>query len=118
MPCLLFHVAGIIFLKMLTLPQTVFAKFEQQSPASKFTDISWPVPPRYGPRSVSPQTYDYHQYATFPTTTERWIDVDLNEQRIVLYKGEKAVQTFIVSTGLPGTQTVQGQFRIRMKVHI
>lgn len=78
----------IIFLKMLTLPQTVFAKFEQQSPAGEFADKSRPVTLRYVPRLGPPQTDGYHQDATFPSTAERWTDVDLSKQRVVVYESE------------------------------
>lgn len=47
---------------------------------------------------------------------ERWIRVDLSEQIVVAYEGKKAVRAFTVSSGLPGTPTVTGEFRIRTKV--
>jgi lipoprotein-anchoring transpeptidase ErfK/SrfK len=47
---------------------------------------------------------------------ERWIRVDLSEQIVVAYEGKKPVRAFIVSSGLPGTPTVTGEFRIRTKV--
>lgn len=46
----------------------------------------------------------------------RWIRVDLSEQIVVAYEGENAVRAFVVSSGLPGTPTVTGEFRIRTKV--
>jgi lipoprotein-anchoring transpeptidase ErfK/SrfK len=46
----------------------------------------------------------------------RWIRVDLSEQLVVAYEGKKAVRAFVVSSGLPGTPTVTGEFRIRTKV--
>ncbi|RME55483.1 MAG: LysM peptidoglycan-binding domain-containing protein, partial [Caldilineae bacterium] len=60
----------------------------------------------------------YHVHTEFPTTTEKWIDVDLSEQRVVAYEGTEPVRAFIVSTGLPGTPTVTGTFRIWAKVPI
>jgi lipoprotein-anchoring transpeptidase ErfK/SrfK len=61
----------------------------------------------------------YHMHTELPSgltePTEKWIDVDLSEQRVVAYIGLEAVQTFVVSTGLPGTPTVQGEFRIWAK---
>jgi lipoprotein-anchoring transpeptidase ErfK/SrfK len=51
-----------------------------------------------------------------PTTTERWIRVDLSEQIVVAYEGDEPVRGFVVSTGLPDTPTVTGAFRIRTKV--
>ena len=60
----------------------------------------------------------YHQHTTFPTTTEKWIDVDLSEQRVVAYEGTTPVNAFIISSGLPGTPTVTGTFRIWAKVPV
>jgi hypothetical protein len=47
---------------------------------------------------------------------ERWIRVDLGEQQLIAYEGRKPVRAFLVSTGLPGTPTVTGEFRVRTKV--
>jgi lipoprotein-anchoring transpeptidase ErfK/SrfK len=46
---------------------------------------------------------------------ERWIDVDLSNQRLVAYEGDTPVRWVTVSTGLPGTPTVTGQYRIYVK---
>lgn len=47
---------------------------------------------------------------------ERWIDVNLSQQQIYAYEGDVLVNSFIVSTGLPGTPTVTGEYRIYVKV--
>ncbi len=47
---------------------------------------------------------------------ERWIDVDLSEQRLRAYENGEVVRTTLVSTGLPQTPTVKGQFRIWIKL--
>ena len=47
---------------------------------------------------------------------ERWIRVDVGNQQVVAYEGQKPIRAFIVSTGLPNFPTVTGEFRIRMKV--
>jgi lipoprotein-anchoring transpeptidase ErfK/SrfK len=47
---------------------------------------------------------------------EKWIDVDLSEQKVVAFEGTRPVRSFIVSSGLSGTPTVTGTFRIRAKV--
>ncbi|MBX3014734.1 MAG: L,D-transpeptidase [Caldilineaceae bacterium] len=62
-----------------------------------------------------PQSLDTLTPITMPTEA-RWIRVDLSEQIVVAYEGEKPVRAFIVSSGLPGTPTVTGEFRIRTKV--
>jgi lipoprotein-anchoring transpeptidase ErfK/SrfK len=49
-------------------------------------------------------------------TEERWIDVDLSEQRFTAYEGNALVHSFLVSTGLPATPTPVGQFRIWIKL--
>lgn len=48
----------------------------------------------------------------------RWIDVNLAEQQIYAYEGNLLVNSFIVSTGLPDTPTVTGEYRIYVKVPI
>lgn len=47
---------------------------------------------------------------------ERWIDVDLSEQRLRAYAAGEMVRTTLVSTGLPDTPTVRGQYRIWIKL--
>ncbi|CAG0982320.1 Putative L,D-transpeptidase YciB [Anaerolineales bacterium] len=47
---------------------------------------------------------------------ERWIDVDLSQQRVYAYEGDVLMNSFIVSTGTWQTPTVTGEFRIWVKV--
>ena len=42
----------------------------------------------------------------------KWIEVDLGAQKVYAYEGRRLVRSFVVSTGLPGTPTVTGEFRI------
>lgn len=63
-----------------------------------------------------PQSLDFMTPITMPVTDERWVRVDLSEQVLVAYQGDKLIRAFKVSSGLPGTPTVTGEFRIRMKV--
>lgn len=51
-----------------------------------------------------------------PSDEKRWIRVDLSEQLAVAYEGVKPIRAFVISSGLPGTPTVTGRFRIRVKV--
>ena len=46
---------------------------------------------------------------------EKWIDVDLSEQRVYAYEGNTVVNSFLVSTGTWRTPTVTGKFRIYVK---
>ncbi len=47
--------------------------------------------------------------------TDRWIEVDLSEQRTTLYLGAEAVATFSISSGIWKHPTVTGEFAIRYK---
>ncbi|RPH75707.1 murein L,D-transpeptidase [bacterium] len=49
---------------------------------------------------------------------ERWIDVNLSEQRVYAYEGEVVVNSFLVSTGVAQTPTVTGEYKIYVKVRI
>jgi lipoprotein-anchoring transpeptidase ErfK/SrfK len=49
---------------------------------------------------------------------ERWIEVNLSEQRVYAYEGDVIVNSFLVSTGLPDTPTVTGEYQIYVKVPI
>ena len=46
----------------------------------------------------------------------RWIDVDLSEQKVTAYDGAEPVRSFVVSTGTARHPTVQGQFRVWIKL--
>lgn len=49
------------------------------------------------------------------TSRERWIDVDLRQQALVAYQGDRPVFTTLVSTGLHG-RTPRGRFRVWAKL--
>jgi lipoprotein-anchoring transpeptidase ErfK/SrfK len=65
-----------------------------------------PAEPTPVPGPASPETIK----------EERWIDVDLSEQRLTAYESSAPVHSFLVSTGLPATPTPVGQFRIWIKL--
>jgi lipoprotein-anchoring transpeptidase ErfK/SrfK len=48
-------------------------------------------------------------------TDGKWIDIDLGDQRLAAYVGSVPVYDVRVSTGLPGTPTRPGQFRVYRK---
>lgn len=43
---------------------------------------------------------------------DRWIEVDLSEQRTTLYTGATPIHTFVISSGLARTPTVTGEFKV------
>lgn len=47
---------------------------------------------------------------------ERWIDVDLSQQRLYAYEGDTLVNSFIVSTGTWQTPTVTGKYKVWIKL--
>jgi lipoprotein-anchoring transpeptidase ErfK/SrfK len=46
----------------------------------------------------------------------RWINVDISNQRVTAYEGAEPQASFIVSTGTVYHPTVEGQFRIWIKL--
>jgi lipoprotein-anchoring transpeptidase ErfK/SrfK len=48
----------------------------------------------------------------------RWIDVNLSEQMVYAYEGDVVVNSFVVSTGVAGTPTVTGRYKIYVKVRM
>jgi len=55
--------------------------------------------------------------AEMPVSTqrERWIDVDLSQQRVYAYEGQNVVKQFTVSTGTSAHPTVTGRYYIYVK---
>ncbi len=72
------------------------------TPTPTATATPTPAPPAPRPPGVAPG--------------ERWILVDLSEQRLYAIDGDRLERTFVVSTGLPQTPTVVGTFRIWVKL--
>jgi LysM repeat protein len=50
-----------------------------------------------------------------PSSNGKSIKVSLREQRVYVYENGQLIRNVLVSTGLPGTPTVQGDFKIYMK---
>ncbi|MGC9346540.1 MAG: L,D-transpeptidase family protein [Anaerolineae bacterium] len=74
--------------------------------------------PEVTPPEVPSPTIDEPVFEPAPIWAideDRWIDVDLSEQRVTAYEGQTPVKSYLVSTGLPSTPTPEGQFRIWVK---
>jgi lipoprotein-anchoring transpeptidase ErfK/SrfK len=65
--------------------------------------------------TIEPTTASIDPAPAPSTDTTRWIDVDLTRQVLIAYEGDTVVRTTLVSTGLPGTPTVTGQYNIYVK---
>lgn len=116
--------AGLFFKPSLTPTHT---------PTSTPTYIPTPTPtdtptptPTHTPTPTSTHTPDPTETPVPPTEVPergevpavsdgRWIDVDLSEQMVYAYEGDRLVNSFLVSTGTWQHPTVTGQFRIYVK---
>ena len=54
--------------------------------------------------------------ALYPTLSERWVEVDLNEQMAIAYEGARPVKVFVISSGFGDNPTITGTFRIWVKI--
>ncbi len=45
----------------------------------------------------------------------KWIEVNLTKQKTYAWEGDQLAKEFVISSGLPGTPTVEGIFRIRVR---
>ncbi len=84
-------------------------------PTDTPTPIPTPAPPTATPvpPTPTPDAGLIHQPA-YPG--EKWIEVNLSTQSLTAWEGTVPVMNFLVSTGLPGTPTVTGQFYIYQKL--
>jgi lipoprotein-anchoring transpeptidase ErfK/SrfK len=80
----------------------------QPSPTPLPTDTAAPEPTQFIPPTSIPGSNP---------VVGRWIDVDLTNQMVYAYEGDTIVNSFLVSTGVPQTPTVTGQYRIYIKYH-
>ena len=46
---------------------------------------------------------------------QKWIEVNLTEQKTYAWEGDQPAGEFLISSGLPGTPTVQGVYRMRVR---
>ncbi len=92
-----------------------------------------PIPTRQPPPTFTPTTTPRPTRTPTPTPTATaspvptswptptptptfWIDVDLSEQKLYAYRGNKVLKEFTVSTGRWNTPTPVGQFRVWIKL--
>lgn len=48
--------------------------------------------------------------------TEKWIEVDISDQKLYAWEGNSKIYEFSISSGRPGYDTVKGEFRVWRKV--
>ncbi len=88
------------------------------SPTPTFTPTNTFTPEPTHTPEPPPENSNKDPKVTLPPGVnkgERWIDVDLSEQRVRAYKGKNLLNSFVVSTGTWRTPTVTGQYKIYVK---
>lgn len=48
--------------------------------------------------------------------SEKWIEIDISDQKLYAWEGNRKIYEFLVSTGRPGYDTVRGEFKVWRKV--
>src|SRR5215216_3111888 len=97
------------------VPKPTFTPPDEQVTAPTETTAAEPARPTGTPGTVLDIVNKSSQDSTIPSPEDqvpddgRWIDVNLFEQQIYAYEGNVVVNSFIVSTGLPGTPAVTGE---------
>ena len=88
-----------------------------ETPTPTPTDTPTPTPTDTPEPTDPPEPTQPPSYGELPPVNgdERWIDVDLSEQRTYAYEGDVLVNSFIVSTGTYWYPTVTGQYYIYVK---
>ena len=97
-----------------TLPPTLIPT-ATPVPPTEITDPPTATPEPPTPLPVLPTDTPVTVANPTDASGERWIDVDLSNQKLVAYEGDTPVYWVTVSTGLPGTPTVTGQYHIYVK---
>jgi hypothetical protein len=75
----------IIFVTILVDPDKVSANDHDAASYASPPTAQVPPLPSFTPEIGPSLTFGYHQAHSVPTKTEKWIDVDLSEQRVVAY---------------------------------
>jgi lipoprotein-anchoring transpeptidase ErfK/SrfK len=73
------------------------------------------APPLPTPEPTATPSVEETPVPVWAIDEDRWIDVDLSEQRLTAYEMQRPVKSYLVSTGLPQTPTPVGQYRIWIK---
>jgi len=101
------------------------AEFESRV-ATKILDYSGGLDPNlktaiYNGETIAVPGYVFEENLTAyrvlgVSNTEKWIDVDLSEQKLIAWEGENLFLESLISSGLPWTPTPKGEFSIWIKM--
>lgn len=84
------------------------------TPTATLTPTLTPTKTKKPTRTATP-TEVQASYIEYEPEGTKWIDVDLSNQMLYAYVGNSVVASFLVSTGLPATPTVTGQYHVYAK---
>lgn len=102
----------IAALNNITDPNTLYSGIQLKIPPTNTGPNTVSIPP--GP--VGSQTTDPGTKIAEPvTSTGKLVKVVLHEQRVYMYENGNLVHEVLVSTGLPATPTVIGEFKVYLK---
>jgi len=97
------------------------------APLAASADIAGPVQLLTAPEGIAAPIPTTHPAAPEPRKTlpkqlnpnekNRWVLVDLSAQTITFFENGEAIRKSLVSTGLPGTPTNQGTFKVWRRVY-
>ncbi|MDZ8261754.1 L,D-transpeptidase [Nostoc sp. ChiQUE01b] len=82
------------------------------------TLFSWSSPLTGIPNSTTATATSVDQNSTNNISQPRWIEIDLSEQRLRAWQGDKLVHSYRISGGKRSTPTPIGRFRINSKYRI
>jgi lipoprotein-anchoring transpeptidase ErfK/SrfK len=116
----LFILAQSALASMMSTPspgdEILWAAVHVPKPTTVATEAApTPAPADAAPNPTEAPDITQDDDSLFPND-EGWIDVNLSQQQIYAYEGDILVNSFVVSTGVYGTPTVTGEFRIYVKV--
>lgn len=104
----------------IALPPLPFSKASMALPLSMRNTVTKADARRISARGLLPSPDPEQSPAVVAARAagEKWIKVDLSEQKTYAYEGERLLRTFIVSTGVPDSPTVTGEFRMWVRTPI
>lgn len=111
--------ATLLFVFIITSQKIVSAQACNASDLSGVVDDSQKIGVFEGREFVVPKiayASDHRTDVLGVSNAERWIEVDLSEQKLKAWEGSNLFLETLVSTGLPWFPTPQGEFKIQYKI--
>jgi len=91
---------------------TQTGRYDENAKLAYFQGEKIPVPSK----EILNPNIDVLGLKAYASADEKWIEVDVTNQRILAHEGDQVVYNFPISSGMPWTPTVVGTFRIWSKL--